>query len=337
MSDYLRIPFPELTSTLEGILRDYSFPSDQAATIAGVFAINTLEGVYSHGVNRFPRFIEYVKAGHVKPGSQAVKVHGNGAFEQWDGQLGPGPVNAYIACERAMELAATHGIGGVTLARTNHWLRGGTYAWKAARGGFAYIAWSNTIANMPPWGAVERKLGNNPLIIGAPYNGEAIVLDMALSQYSFGAMEIRKQNNQQLPLPGGYDKEGNLTTDPTAIMESWRPLPIGYWKGSGLSLLLDVLAVALSGGLSTAEITAQGSERGLSQVFIAIDLSKLHNHSSIGDSIKRIIEDYSAAAPVPGESVRYPGEGVVRKRKENSENGIPVLKQTWEIVLSLKR
>jgi len=25
-----------------------------------------------------------------------------------------------------------------------------------------------------------------------------------------------------------------LTDDPAAILESWRALPIGYWKGAGL-------------------------------------------------------------------------------------------------------
>lgn len=331
MPEYLRIPFDELKSTLENILLKNGFPESAARTCAEVFGVNTLEGVYSHGVNRFAKFLDYAKAGHVVAHSQAVKKHGTGSIEQWDGQLGPGPVNAYIAADRAMELARQYGMGCVALANTNHWLRGGTYAWKAARAGFAYIAWSNTIANMPPWGAVDAKLGNNPLIIGVPQGDDAVVLDMALSQYSFGALEIKKQNNQQLPLPGGYDKDGNLTTDPAAIIESWRPLPIGYWKGAGLSLLLDVLATLLSGGLSTSAVTAQGAERGLSQVFIAINLRSLHNYTAIGDMLNAILADYHSATPAkPGDLIRYPGEGVVRTRKENLEKGVPVLKETWE-------
>ena len=246
-------------------------------------------------------------------------------------------MNAFIAVDRAMELAREYGMGCVTLANTNHWMRGGTYGWKAAKAGFAYIAWSNTIANMPPWGAVEARLGNNPIIIAVPQGDEAVVLDMALSQYSFGAMEIHKQNNKQLPLPGGYDKNGKLTTDPASIMESWRPLPIGYWKGAGLSLLLDVLATLLSGGRSTSELTAQGAERNLSQVFIAIDLGKLHNHSAMGEILKRILDDYASARPEKeGNAIRYPGENVVATRRENLANGIPVLKETWEKVERLK-
>lgn len=342
----IHIPYPDLVSTLNQILLKNGFPAAQAATLAEVFATNTLEGVYSHGVNRFPKFIKYANEGHVIAGSQAVRKHAAGCVEQWDGQLGPGPVNAYIATDRAMELARQYGMGCVALANTNHWMRGGTYAWKAARAGFAYIAWSNTIANMPPWGAVNKKLGNNPLIIAVPsfanatadqpYGDEAVVLDMAMSQYSFGALEIRKQKNEQLPLPGGYDKDGNLTTDPAAIMESWRPLPIGYWKGAGLSLLLDILAATLSGGLSTAELTAQGAERRLSQIFITVDLTKLHNYSTIGDHIRNILADYSSATPItPGEPIRYPGENVVATRTQNLKAGVPVLKAKWNEVLAL--
>jgi 3-dehydro-L-gulonate 2-dehydrogenase len=332
--DFLLIPFEEVKSTLEKILLANKFSPEDARTCADVFATNSLEGVYSHGVNRFPKFIEYVKAGYVRPGSRALKKHGAGSVEQWDGQSGPGPVNALIATDRAMELASQYGMGCVALANTNHWMRGGTYAWKAAKAGFAYIAWSNTISNMPPWGAVDKKLGNNPLIIGVPYQQEAVVLDMALSQYSFGALEIHRQKNEQLPLPGGYDKNGNLTTDPAAIMESWRPLPIGYWKGAGLSLLLDILATILSGGLSTAAISAQNAEHHLSQVFIAVDLSRLHNYTSIGQTLHAILADYASATPIkPGDHIRYPGEGIVRTRKENSEKGIPILRATWESVI----
>lgn len=331
---FLNLPFPVVVFQLQQILLRNGFDMETAKTCAEVFATNSLEGVYSHGVNRFPKFMEYLKAGHIKPDKQAICKSSIGSIEQWDGQSGPGPVNAIIASGRAMELARKYGMGCVALANTNHWMRGGTYGWRAAKAGFAYIAWSNTIANMPAWGAKDPKLGNNPIIMAVPYEDEAIVLDMALSQYSFGALEIKKQNNQKLPLPGGYDKDGNLTNDPAAIMESWRPLPIGYWKGSGLSLLLDVMATMLSGGLSTAQITAQGVETNSSQIFIAIDISKLHNFPAIQSALKSLLDDYHSSTPATeGTAVRYPGENVEKIREENLRNGIPILKSTWEKVL----
>jgi 3-dehydro-L-gulonate 2-dehydrogenase len=333
----VHIPFAELKTQLKEILLSNGFPAPAAETCAEIFATNSLEGVYSHGVNRFPKFVQYAKSGYVDADSHAVVKHRAGSIEQWDGRSGPGPVNAIIASDRAMELAGQYGLGCVALANTNHWMRGGTYGWRAAKKGFAYIAWSNTIANMPAWGAKDPRLGNNPLIIAVPHAEEAIVLDMAMSQYSFGALEIRKQNKQRLPLPGGYDKEGNLTTDPGAIMESWRPLPIGYWKGAGLTLLLDVLATILSAGQSTAQVTAQEAETKISQVFIAVDIRKLHNHATIAMAINSILEDYHASVPEKdGIKVRYPGENVASIRLQNLRQGIPVLKETWEKVLALR-
>lgn len=333
MTDFVHIPYQDVVSRLERILLRHNLPPAAARTCAQIFATNSLEGVYSHGVNRFPKFIEYLKAGHIRPDKHAVPKNRIGCIEQWDGQSGPGPVNALIAAERAMTLAREYGMGCVALANTNHWLRGGTYGWKAAKSGFVYIAWSNTIANMPAWGAKDPRLGNSPLIIAAPHKEEAIVLDMALSQYSFGELEIARQRNRKLPLPGGYDKDGNLTDDPGAILESWRPLPIGYWKGSALSLLLDVLGTVLSGGLSTSQLTAQGAETNSSQVFIAIDISKLHNYAGIQGAIDAILADYHASIPqTEGLKVRYPGEHVAAIRAENLKNGIPLLRRTWEAI-----
>ena len=159
---------------------------------------------------------------------------------------------------------------------------------------------TNTTALMPAWGATNARLGNNPLVVALPYNEEAIVLDMAMSQYSFGAMELAAMKEEQLQVFGGFDSAGKLTTDPASIIQSGRPLPIGYWKGAGLSLLLDILAAVLSGGLATHQISAQQAEHRLSQVFIAIDMSKLGNTSAIAQAVENIIMDYKQSLPQNG-------------------------------------
>jgi 3-dehydro-L-gulonate 2-dehydrogenase len=308
---------------------------DKATTCAKVFTENSIDGVYTHGVNRFPRFVQYIKDKHVITDAEPVLKSTFGAVEQWDGQSGPGITNALFCTERVKEIARKSGIGCVAIGNTNHWMRGGTYGWQAAKDGFAFICWTNTIANMPSWGAKDNRLGNNPLIFAVPFEEEAIVLDMAMSQFSFGKIELMKMQGEALPVAGGFDKNGDLSTDPVAITESGLLLPIGYWKGSGLSLLLDILAAILSGGLATNEISKLPAEINVSQVFIAIDLSKLHNTSAIRQALENIIEDYKGAVPIEGKSVRYPGEGVVKTRKENLEKGIPVNVQVWNEILSL--
>lgn len=330
------IPQEEMQETFFAILTGVGFTKEKAKTCAEIFTANSMDGVYTHGVNRFPVFVQYVQAGFInidaKPSLQAAM----GGIETWHGNGGPGPLNAVAATDRAAQLAQQYGIGCVALAHTNHWMRGGYYGWQAAANGCVLIAWTNTIANMPAWGAIDSRLGNNPLVVSIPYGDSAIVLDMAMSQYSFGAMEQAVAKGEALHMTGGFDKEGKETRDPAAILTSERPMPIGYWKGAGLSLLLDILAAVLSGGLATYQVSQQQKEHNVSQVFVCIDLAKLPHHSTITSIIKGILADYHGSKTEGEKGVRYPGEGVLKRRKENSENGIPVLASVWEQIRKLK-
>jgi 3-dehydro-L-gulonate 2-dehydrogenase len=333
--EFFNIKHDEMESLFFQILVKKGFSQEKAKTCAQIFTNNSLDGVYTHGVNRFSRFVQYVSDGHIDPSKEAICVNRLGNIEQWDGQTGPGPINALLCTDRAMEIAAVQGIGCVAIANTNHWMRGGTYGWKAAEKGFVFIGWTNTTANMPTWGAVNSKLGNNPLVIAVPYRDEAIVLDMAMSQYSYGALDFYQLKGQQLPVPGGFTGDGKLTTDPDEIRKSQRILPIGYWKGAGLSLLLDILATIFSGGLSVAGISKQKAECNVSQVFMAIDISKLHNFKSIESAIQQILDDYHESKPEGSSKILFPGERVLAVRDQNTSNGIPVLKTVWEEIKSL--
>jgi len=331
-----RISVSRVEAEFLRVLLKVGFTKDKSKILARIFTENSIDGVYTHGVNRFPRFILYVKEKVIDPNAEPELKHSAGALEQWNGNLGAGILNAIKATDRAMELANQFGIGCVALANTNHWMRGGTYGWRAAKNGFAFISWTNTLALMPAWGAMNPKIGNNPIVFGAPYNDEAIVLDMAMSQFSYGKLEAAQIKNQQMPMFGGYNKEGNLSTDPTEILETRRVLPMGYWKGAGLALLIDLLATILSGGISTLEISNQKYEHALSQVFIAMDLSKLGNASSITQTINQIIDDYHTSIPEDdSKEILYPGERVLKTRKDNLLNGIPVDEIVWEEIINL--
>ncbi len=332
----IRVSYHEMKSVFKRVLLKTNFEEAKADRCAEIFATNSLEGVYSHGVYRFPRFIEYAQKGFIKINATAEQVSSTGALEQWNGHLGPGPLNAEICANRAMELAAKNTIGCVALANTNHWMRAGFYGWQAAKKGFAFIAWTNTIANMPAWGATNKKLGNNPLVFAVPFGENAIVLDFAMTQFSYGKMEAAKLEGKNLPFAGGFNENGELTKNPGAILKTGRALPIGYWKGTGLALLLDILAAVFSAGQATHEISKQKVEFGVSQVFIAIDLKNLQNYPSIEKTIQKIIDDIKNSIPEKKiDEIRYPGERVTRTREKNLEKGIPVSKSIWESITNL--
>lgn len=334
----MRISFDEMVQTIQKAFEWAGLSSEKAYQCAKIHAETSRDGVYSHGLNRVPRFIDYIKQGWIQLEAAPDLEINLGSIEIYNGNLAPGVLNATFAMDRATEIAAQYGLGLVALNNTNHWMRGGTYGWQAAEKGFIGICWTNTESCMPSWGAMNNNIGNNPFVIAIPRKEGHVVLDMAMSLYSYGKLEVTRQKGQQLPFPGGFNQEGDLTLDPAEIELTRRILPTGYWKGSSLSIMLDLLAGILSKGKTTAAIDqfGKGNSVGLSQVFIAIDPLKMVDQSFIDQALTETIEQLrdSTAVDESGE-ILYPGERSLRTRKENMENGIPVDEQVWQHVQKL--
>jgi len=313
------------------VLGKLAFAPDRAALCARLFAESSRDGVLSHGLHRFPRFVEQVRRGVVDPQASPRQVATLGAFERWDGQRGPGNLNAHACMARAIELARAQGMGGVALCNTNHWMRGGSYGWQAAAEGLVGICWTNTMANLPPWGAATPRVGNNPLVVAVPYAEGPVVLDMAMSQFSYGALESYRRRGELLPVEGGFDGEGKLTRDPGAIEQSQRLLPIGFWKGSGLAVTLDLVASMASLGNATHEIANDPlRETGLSQMFIAIDLRTAGDAARFEQIADEVVASLRRSrSSEEGKPVRYPGENTLRLREENRRLGLPIDEAVW--------
>ncbi|HWE83611.1 MAG TPA: 3-dehydro-L-gulonate 2-dehydrogenase [Terracidiphilus sp.] len=330
----LRIPFHDVLARLAAILQTLRFSPARAHACARLFAETTRDGVYSHGVNRFPRFVATIRNGSVDPVAEPARLARFGALERWNGRLGPGNLNAQAAMDRAIHLARQHGIAAIALANTNHWMRGGSYGWQAADAGLIALCWTNTMPNLPPWGAVNPAIGNNPLVLAVPRPAGHLVLDMAMSQFSYGALETHRRRNQPLPVPGGFDPAGQLTSDAAAIEQTQRPLPIGYWKGSGLSILLDAIAAITSLGNATHQLaTDPFRESALSQTFIALNPAAIGDPALQAQIADDIVAGLHAATPAdPAQPVRYPGEQTLRLRAENTAQGLPIEESTWSTI-----
>jgi 3-dehydro-L-gulonate 2-dehydrogenase len=322
------LSFKVISETLRTVLIKFGFSEQRAELCARLFSESSRDGVYSHGLNRFPRFIETIQSGLVDVNAEPCLVSSLGALERWDGNSGAGNLNAHASMIRAIELAKTNGIGCVALRNTNHWMRGGSYGWQAADAGMIGICWTNTLPNLPPWGGTKPTIGNNPIVFAVPHGEDHVVLDMAMSQFSFGALESYRRRGELLPVIGGFDNSGELTSDPRAIEESARPIPIGYWKGSGLSLMLDLVGSILSDGHATNQIPQEVvKETKLSQVFIAI--------KPTSENKERIISDALRFMKTAGTDVRYPGERTLATRRQNLDEGVPVDDAVWEKIFSI--
>ena len=189
---------------------------------------------------------------------------------------------------------------------------------------------------MPPWGAKECRIGTNPLIIAIPSNPITMV-DMSCSMYSYGMLEVNRLAGRQTFVDAGFDDDGNLTKDPGTVEKNRRLLPMGYWKGSGLSIVLDMIATLLSNGLSVAEVTEEkDDEYCVSQIFIAIEVDRLIDGKTKEEKLQRIMDYVKTAERAdPNVEIRLPGHEFVALKADNQANGIPVDDSVWAKLKSL--
>lgn len=336
----MRLSFDEIKSEIRRVFIKYGMTEEKADICARIHTESTYDGIYSHGTNRVARFVEYIKKGWVNINAEPTLEKEFGAIKIFNGNMGPGILNALRGTDEAIELAKKFGIGMVGLRNTTHWMRGGTYGLYAADKGYIAILWTNTESCMPPWGGRECRLGNNPFIMAVPgpKGQPSLQLDMAISQYAYGKLQVTRLAGKKLPFPGGFDKDGNITDDPGAIEESMRILPIGYWKGSSFSFMLDVLGSVLTEGIGAADLDKKGmgSCGGASQVIIIIDPKRTCKDGYIDEIItKATAYIKSSALSEHSTGIFAPGEDYVKFRKDHDVNGIFVDDSVWDEIKKL--
>lgn len=341
MSEIVKVSIEQFMRTVEEKLKKHGAGEAEARQISKVFGLNAADGIISHSVLRIGRLLSHYDCGLIVPGNMPVKVSGFAAVERYDGNKASGVMSASFCMERACELSDKYGMGLVALRNANHWMRGGYYGWLAAARGKVAMCWTNTRANLASWGSMERNIGNNPFVMAVPgEGGNHFVLDSAMAQFSMGRLEVARRKGELLPVDGGYDSQGNLTRVPEEIEKTGRALPIGFWKGSGMSILLDAAATLLSDGKCVAQIEEnmqknRTDEAQMSQIFIAIEPSVL-GENDFKEAQKFIKDSIRNARPVvEGVPSRYPGERIPADREKSLRVGIPLPLEVWESIMQL--
>ncbi len=331
----LLIPYAEAVDTMTKGLSRF-MEEETARHFASVFADNSADGIASHGLNRFARYMDDMASGICNPKVlEAEKVSGLGGFEVWDAHFGVGPLIAEQMGKRVMTLAGEHGIGCIALRNNSHWLRAGRYALQMAQAGYVSFCFTNTCMNMAAWGSKQLSTGNNPMAMAVPYGEQGLLMDMAVSQYAFGKLEVMAQQGKMMDTPCGYDAQGNETNDPKKIIDGGMMFPMAMWKGSALSIMLDLMAVTLSAGRSSLEIgEPKDGEKGMSQVYIAIHPDALPDKEHVQEKLQATLRFFHSLNGGQS-SVHAPGENLPQVRKRSMEQGIPVTEATWEKIVSI--
>jgi LDH2 family malate/lactate/ureidoglycolate dehydrogenase len=244
-----KINASDLHTFAEKVFQAAGALQEDAKTAAAALVEANLCGGDSHGVRMLPGYIALIRNGKINPRGQIQVIRETPVIAHLDGNLALGSVVGRFAMQMAIEKAKTSGVGFILVRNSTHWGRAGYYSTLAARQGCIGICFVNTESNMPPWGGKEPRIGNNPLSISSPRApGEPVVLDMAMSQATWYKIVMYDREARKVPLGWGLDNEGRPTDDPAEILKSKRMVPMGQHKGSGLSLMIDIMTGILSGG-----------------------------------------------------------------------------------------
>jgi len=306
-------------------------PTSDSRRIGELMVAADLAGNDAHGIFRLVPYAARIEAGGVNK-TPKIKVAKTGpGTAMIDGDNGMGHLVVDLAVKTAVSLAKDTGIAWVGMHHSNHAGAAGIYAALAAEQGmvgmYAAVASAN---HMAAWGSMEPTLGTNPIAIAVPCGDRPpIVLDIATTVTSYG--NIKNHQLQGKPLEEGWmvsKVDGSPITDPARAGEGVL-LPIGGYKGSGLNLIIGLLAGTLNGayfGKNVVDFTAEpGTATNTGQFFMALDVSRFRQMEAFADDANSALDDIRASKPIPGQGpVRLPGDERARRETERSQSGITV-------------
>ena len=305
-------------------------PEEDAATVAALMVEADLTGADAHGIFRLPQYVARLRAGGMNPLPRIAVERAAPAVALVDGDNGMGHLVMRHAAATAIELARENGIGWVGARRSNHAGPAALYAAMPMREGMVGLYSAVASANhMAPWGGSDALLGTNPLAVAIPAGMEPdVVLDIATTVVSYGT--VKNHALQGRALPEGWMVEratGLALTDPTRSGEGVL-LPIGGHKGSGLALVLGLLAGVLNGaafGRDVVDFNAdQTTETNTGHFIIALDIRRFVAPDRFKAEVDRHLRDLRSSTPLPGTVIRLPGEQRAARHAERSKEGVLV-------------
>ncbi len=300
-----------------------------------------LTGHDSHGVGMLPTYMRNLNRGILKPNQHPELAKDSGSIMMYDGLEGYGQVQAKEAMQGAIARAKETSLVLMTLRNSHHIGRIGTYGEQAIAAGLISIHFVNVVDHGPtvaPYGGTKARFVTNPVCVAIPGTAKtgAIVLDMATSKIALGKARVAK--NKGVPVPDGsvIDAEGYPTNNPNVLFEEPQGslLPFGDYKGTGLALVCEILAGALSGGgtIQPGNKRRGGTTNNMFTVLLKPDA--LVDHSYLSHEIDELVR-YVKDTPPQAETgpVKIAGEPEKAAIAERSQEGIPLEQSTWEQIV----
>ena len=322
-SEYL-IPCKELNEFTLRMFKKVGMGDFDSKCVADALLDASIRGVDSHGVMKIRRYVERYSS--MEWGKPEV-VMDMGAIALYDGHNYSGFVTSTMAMQLAIEKAKQFGAGIVGVKNSGHFGMTGHYSMMAPPEEMIGWAFSNAGPLIPPWGAAESLLGNNPWSYAVPSKGDfPIVLDIGNSIAAYGKVHLAAMAGKEIPSNWALDKDGNPTTDPNKVLESKLFMPFGEYKGYGITVMMDILSGVLTGSAFANDVTGiDGAVPGTGHMFGAIDIKRFRDLDGFYKDLSELCHRIKSCKKQPGvKEVYLPGEIEYNVSKERLANGIPL-------------
>jgi uncharacterized oxidoreductase len=314
---------------------------DEAARVAHNLVEANLTGHDSHGVGMLPRYVENLLAGGLKANQRLRIVTDHGALLTLDGQAGYGQVMGHEAMALGIERARRHGVAVLGLTNAHHIGRIGAWAEQCLEAGLVSVHFVNVISEpiVAPWGGSDGRFVTNPMCVGIPMgDADPLVLDFATSRVAMGKVRVAFNKGEAMAPGTLIDAHGQPATDPGVMFRQPHGalLPFGEHKGYGLAVACEILAGALTGGLTLHGNADPGTIINHMLSFI-VDPARLGGAAHLTREARAFADWVKASPPAPGEAgqpVQLPGDPERRHRRQREAQGIPIDLTTWNQLLA---
>lgn len=320
-----------LRSAAAAILEASGSEAGEAALVADHLVDANLAGHDSHGVIRVAKYVAWVAEGRLAPNRHARIALDRGSLLAVEGDGGYGQVVAAEAMALGLERVARDGFAAIALRDTGHVGRVGAWAEQAAGAGVLSLHFVNTSGFgilVAPFGGSDRRLSANPIAAGIPVPGRPpIILDIATSIVAEGKIQVARNRKTLLPEGAILDGRGRPTRDPETFYAEppGAILPFGGHKGSGLSIVAEVLAGALTGGGSSHPQNPTAGRLVNNMLTLLFDPAVFSSADAYTADVRRLVDWIHGSPPArPDQEVLLPGDLERRLKAEREQRGIPI-------------
>ena len=331
------VPVSELRTLMRELLMATGAAPETAALVGDALVDANIAGHDSHGVIRMLQYVEFANVGQTDPIVAPEVVRRDRATATVDARWGWGQPAMWLATRTAAELAREHGIGAVVIERCCHIGRVAPYVEHLAGQGMIGLAMSNAGRAVAPYGSRQRVMGTNPLAWAAPRAEDKAVVSLDIATAAVAEGKLRVARARELPVPEGavVDRDGLPSVNPNDFYDGGALLPFGAHKGSGLSILAQLVGVGLAGAAPDRLARHRG---GNGPLVIALDISAFVPLETFRARVEEQCAEIASAQPAAGvDRVYLPGEPELDRRIERERDGVPVPDATWTALQALPR